>query len=264
VALIRREDPSLISWDVTVDNREIASEMRLDLVCDPMEFRAGEVFKLVGFGPASTVTTVKLPGRWLIEDVTRNRADVFSSFTLKQPERAKPEPAGERGTLQDDPSAGEDVAGTPKNIIDTIVVPIAQGLGFEVTPESITAANGVHAQNTTTGNKSDHKGPPSQAWAADISDSSSPSPRMDKLAKALLDRFDAPVKNVAHPDATSGLQQGNLVSWESDGYRFQLIYRTTEGGNHYNHVHIGIKWLKFVGPPTPLQWDDVKDFPTVK
>jgi hypothetical protein len=25
------------------------------------------------------------------------------------------------------------------------------------------------------------------------------------------------------------------------GYRYQLIYRTYEGGNHFNHVHFGVR-----------------------
>ncbi len=100
-AVIHRDDPQVISWQCDWDSRHIATELRLDLICDPFEFRAGEVLKLIGFGPASTGSTVKLPGRWLISDIERTRSNVFSSFTLKQPEAALPEPLGEKGTRAD-------------------------------------------------------------------------------------------------------------------------------------------------------------------
>jgi hypothetical protein len=120
------------------------------------------------------------------------------------------------------------IEGTPKHIIDTIVLPIAQRCEINRTPTQNDAANAVHGL-TNTGNRSDHQGPPDVAWAADMSNGGSPTPEMDKLARSLAHRFDIPWSGAGLVSATHG------------GYRYQLIYRTMEGGNHYNHVHFGVK-----------------------
>lgn len=98
--VITRTDPSVMSWDCVWDARNIATEMRLDLICDPFEFRAGDVFKLLEFGPASSGSTAKLPGRWLVSEISRSRFSLASSFTLKQPERPDPEPVSELAQRQ--------------------------------------------------------------------------------------------------------------------------------------------------------------------
>src|ERR1044072_1891983 len=108
-AVIRREDPAAVDWSGTWDNRQIATEMELTLICGPFEFRAGEVFKLEGFGPLSSGSTVgkkgdtknpPLPGRWLIAEIGRSRYELASTFNLKQPEDPNPEPSA--GTAERD------------------------------------------------------------------------------------------------------------------------------------------------------------------
>lgn len=102
-AVIGRDDPEVVDWSYTWDARHIATEMTLDLICDPFQYRAGQVFKLDNFGPASTGSTAtpKLPGRWLIAEIERDRSALSSSFTLKQPDKPGPEPASEVGTRDD-------------------------------------------------------------------------------------------------------------------------------------------------------------------
>ncbi len=108
--VIRRDHPAVVSWSFDWDVRHIATEMTLTLVCDPFEFRAGQVFSLKGFGPASTGTTTKrYPGRWLISEIKRDIGSLSSEFTLKQPMRASPEPASElvsTGAGGDDDASG--------------------------------------------------------------------------------------------------------------------------------------------------------------
>jgi hypothetical protein len=118
------------------------------------------------------------------------------------------------------------IEGTPKHVIDTIVLPIAASVGIHLTPAQVTDANRRHSVNTTAGYRSDHKGPPDHAWAADMSNGSSPTPQMDELARRLARRFDIPWRGAG------------LVNAYNHGYRFQLIYRYAD---HYNHVHLGIK-----------------------
>lgn len=92
-AVIDRDDAAVIDWGYDWENRQIATQMTLNLICDPFEFHAGEVFELHRFGAASSGSTAGLPGRWLIADIIRNKTDLFSQFTLKQPEQPKREPA---------------------------------------------------------------------------------------------------------------------------------------------------------------------------
>ncbi|HEY8108906.1 MAG TPA: hypothetical protein VIF43_02775 [Patescibacteria group bacterium] len=139
-------------------------------------------------------------------------------------------PGGSAGQVGSGGSAScGELTGTPKDIIDDVALPIAHEIAFEdVTPESVEAANAAHSQQTTSGNTSEHKGPPEVAWAADISNGTSPTPEMDQLAEDLASCF--------------GIQWNGsgLVNGTKGGYRFQLIYRTDEGGDHYDHVHIGV------------------------
>lgn len=109
--VIGRDDPRVVDWDGTWDARHIATELTLELICDPFEFRAGQVFKLDGFGPFSTGTTMKkpkLPGRWLVSEVERERTSLTSSFTLKQPEYPNREPVSEIKE-RDDASSGDSI-----------------------------------------------------------------------------------------------------------------------------------------------------------
>ena len=62
-----------------------------------------------------------------------------------------------------------------------------------------------------------------------MSNGTSPTPQMDALAKELARVFDID---------WSG---SGAVSATHKGRRFQLIYRSDVGGDHYNHVHFGIR-----------------------
>lgn len=230
-ALIKRSDASVVDWDYDWDTRRIATEFTLTLLCEPFEFRAGQVFKLEDFGPASRGSTAKLPGRWLVSEIERNEDRLSSTFTLKQPEKDKPEPAPDVVEKQLDTTGGP-VDGTPRQIINEIVIPIAREEGINITVDSNDAANARHGP-TVSGSPSDHQGPPDHAWAADMSNGTSPTPQMDALFKRLAHRFNITV-------STSGSEWG-FFSATHDGYRFQIGYRTDIGGNHWNHVHFGVK-----------------------
>ena len=118
---------------------------------------------------------------------------------------------------------------TPGQIVNRIAVE-SQGLGFpHMSAEYVRERNAAHGP-TIHGTRSDHQGPPEWAWAADISNGSSPTPEMDRLARRIA-------KWLGVPWNGSGLVNHYLPN----GYRVQLIYRTNLGGNHYNHVHVGIR-----------------------
>jgi murein DD-endopeptidase MepM/ murein hydrolase activator NlpD len=105
---VDRLDESVVSFSSTWDTRNIATEATLVMICDPFEFRAGDVLVLRGFGPASSGSAVDppLPGRWLISEIDRDRFDFVSTFRLKQPEAPGKEPAADIGTRK-----GKDAAG---------------------------------------------------------------------------------------------------------------------------------------------------------
>jgi hypothetical protein len=135
-------------------------------------------------------------------------------------------------SVQGSPAAGGcsstgRVSGSPQDVIDRIVLPICNANGITLTPAEVEAANATHGP-TVSGGRSDHQGPPDIAWAADMSNGVT-TPQEDALAAALAKRFGIP---------WSG---SGLVSLTRGGYRFQLIYRTLEGGDHFNHVHFGVR-----------------------
>jgi hypothetical protein len=105
-AIIRRGDPAVTRWSGDWDARHIATQMELELICDPFAFRAGQVFKLEDFGPFSTGSTAKLPGRWLISEIDREPAAISSTFTLKQPEKPNREPVSEIAERDDAETSG--------------------------------------------------------------------------------------------------------------------------------------------------------------
>lgn len=122
---------------------------------------------------------------------------------------------------------GESASGTPKHIIDTIVLPLCNADGIPRTVAQNDMANAMHGP-TVSGGQSDHQGPPDVAWAADMSNGVT-TPEEDKLAADLAKLFNIPWSGAG------------LVSVTHGRYRYQLIYRTLEGGNHFNHIHLGVR-----------------------
>lgn len=234
-AVIKREEATVVTWNYDWDSRRIATEMTLDLLCEPFEFRAGQVFKLEGFGPASRGSTADLPGRWLIAEISRQENELASSFTLVQPKRPNPEPApelAESSSKSGGTFKGGPIEGSPKDIIDNIVLPMARENGINRSVAQNDASNYSHGP-TSSGGTSDHQGPPNIRWAADMSNGGAPTPQMDQLFKDLAEYFDIPVRS-------SGYTWGAFSTTHS-GFRFQIIYRSDVGGNHYNHVHFGLE-----------------------
>jgi hypothetical protein len=202
----------------------------------------GSVIVLQQMGP--------LNGRWIVNSFSRSVFSSNADISLSKPQPDLPEPleddlqkepswaapspgtgtaGGASGGTQSEP--GEwDGRGNPKEIIDEVVVPLAvkHGMSTGTSSAAVAEANARHGP-TVSGNPSDHQGPPSIRWASDMSNGISPTPQMDALARDLAATFDIPWTG------------SGLISKSHGIYRFQLIYRTGEGGNHYNHVHFGIR-----------------------
>lgn len=214
-------------WDRSKKANQITIDVRMDLWVCPVGtvviWDEGGTFK----------------GRWLVTNIRRPAFTDLGTIVLSQPMKEKKEPAHDMKTRQIGggpfPDSGN-IDGSPKEIIDTIVIPIAAryrmhspGFSTVITADSVSAANSQHGA-TVDGNRSDHQGPPGVAWAADMSDGYT-TPNEDKLADELAKTFGIPWTG------------SGLVTKTTKYNRFQLIYRTNRGGNHFNHVHFGVKKL---------------------
>jgi hypothetical protein len=196
-------------------------------------------------------------GRWLVTNIRRSMFDTLGEVTLSKPINEKKEPAHEMGSRPKDggdtnPSTPADHDGTPKDIIDNVVIPIAQrigtfqaggGQGF-LTPESVDKANAPRRGGRTKGGSpSDHGGPPEERWAADISDNwaaTNGTPLMDELAEALAKEFGLP----------KAWGNNKCYSVVKGDYRYNICYKMNDdqAGNHFDHVHFGVK---YIGPGFP-------------
>lgn len=134
--------------------------------------------------------------------------------------------------------SADDVKGlTPQQVIDRLVLPVARANGLlnpygqKLTPANVTYANSKH-NTVTNGNRSDHQGPPSFAWAADMGNGWM-TPAERKTAATLATMFGIPWTGTGISNATWG------------GFRFQVIWGVdlgqAGGGEHRNHVHFGVR-----------------------
>jgi hypothetical protein len=117
---------------------------------------------------------------------------------------------------------GGDIQGdSPKEIADGYLK-IARRNGLRVV-SALRPGSRVNGGGT-----SDHAGPPNVRFAYDVSNGSRPTPEMDRtareFARAMGVRWDG----------------SGVVSTVGRGFRVQMLYRTNVGGNHFNHIHIGV------------------------
>ena len=88
-------------------------------------------------------------------------------------------------------------------------------------------------KNTASGGVSDHWVGSKTSYAFDLSNGSSPTKEMDRTARQLLSQFGA------EWDGKSPI----VFNTNHNGYRIQILYRTNVGGNHFNHIHVGVRKL---------------------
>lgn len=186
-------------------------------------------FLLLTIGGIMVVSSLR--GISIVDTLRGEFGDTLDPSGGKPEEAAAPATGAPAGSFAGVPDKLGDLAagkGSPKAIIDANVIPLAaEILGVKITPASVAAANARHSVLTTSGNRSDHKGPPNVSWAADMSSGSKAD--MDKLARALAARFNI-------PGGGRGLQ-----SHAAGNYRYQLIW---QAAGHYDHVHFGMKKVK--------------------
>jgi hypothetical protein len=93
-----------------------------------------------------------------------------------------------------------------------------------------------HDQYTVDGTISDHW----DGHAADLgmaaNGASDDSPTGDRLMTACL-----VLGGVPPPQALADARRGGLYTLNHNGVRIQCIWKTYAGGNHHNHVHVGVR-----------------------
>lgn len=89
---------------------------------------------------------------------------------------------------------------------------------------------------TKSGGVSDHYSGNKTAYAYDLSNGSKPTPQMDMTAAQIA-------KSLGVYDQWKKQGEAGVLNVEKNGYRYQMLYRTNVGGNHFNHVHFGVRKL---------------------
>lgn len=85
-------------------------------------------------------------------------------------------------------------------------------------------------QSTKSGGVSDHWEGSKGSYAFDLSNGSKPTPQMDAAVTQMLRRLGVQYEG------------GPVVVTKTVGdYRIQILYRTQVGGNHNNHIHVGVR-----------------------
>jgi hypothetical protein len=155
-------------------------------------------------------------------------------------EQSSAQNADDFSSLGDDERASLS-AGTGLSI-DQFLAPGGGYAGSEAPVRRAIAIGAAHGLAVTSlkrssgSSRSDHHVSQQRSFAADQSNGSSPTPQMDATAQAIATalghpNFRAGVLNVTHGSA-----------------RAQLLWRTNVGGNHFNHVHYGVR---IAGSDTP-------------
>jgi hypothetical protein len=203
----------------------------------------GTVIELADYGP--------FDGRWLVDSTSRPIFDSLGEVNLRQPQKALPEPRSEQGTRGSSSkssskrggvkvAAGANRAGVGlhKALMDFLALVAGQ------TSEPIIVTTGTNHNQYVAGshNQSDH-------WTGDAADigvggdaRSDPTAgrKGDNIATAALVALGIK-RSIARQWATSGaLDFGVASTHDWNGHRVQVGWRTMVGGNHYNHVHIGV------------------------
>lgn len=129
------------------------------------------------------------------------------------------------------PGANRPGAGLQKVLVDYI----AQMAGLYGKPLTITTGTN-HDQYTVDGNVSDHW----DGHGADIgmaaNNGTDDGPVGDRIMTACLLLAGEPAAR-----AVAEAERGGLYTLTPKGLRVQCIWKTDEGGNHHNHVHVGVQ-----------------------
>lgn len=84
---------------------------------------------------------------------------------------------------------------------------------------------------TASGGTSDHWVGSKTSYAYDLSNGSAPTEEMDRAAVEIAARLGMKYDG----------KRPLVLTKTINGYRVQVLYRTNVGGNHFNHIHVGVR-----------------------
>lgn len=220
-------------WDIGKSEATCTISCQMDRWAAP----PGTVIKLTDMGVVT--------GRWLVHSVERSLYEKEGIISLIKPSPQLPEPGATNIEKTEDPSQlqfhlqdPDDVTGDPKDYwtrmapgadradmhtkthVKRFVSKIAHIYGQ---PLTITCGTN-HNQFTTTGNVSDH-------WSGDAADIGMMGDQLTRLGQAALIAAGMPAKQARRE------RGGKYKTYQVGGW--QIIFNSTIGGNHYNHLHVG-------------------------
>lgn len=182
-------------------------------------------------------------GRWLVSGVTRSLVDDTGAceITLRKPIPKLAEPAAETGTKD---TSGGGTKGEKGNVTgDTagLVPDLTEFLSLIAgqTSESINITDGKatsgHVQGSLhyTGRAADI------GVGGDARSSSTAASKGDNIAVAVLKVCGESEHNARQLAQSGKLDFSRNFKW--NGHSVEIGWRTTTGGNHFNHVHVGLE-----------------------
>ena len=124
--------------------------------------------------------------------------------------------------------------------VDADVTPLIRTIGERIAglygqPLVVTSARRPGAI-TANGNVSDHASGNALDFGMAANGGTNDGPVGDRIAAAALI-----VAGWADPRAVAWARHGGLINVVVSGLRIQLIWKTDEGGNHHDHVHVGVR-----------------------
>lgn len=121
----------------------------------------------------------------------------------------------------------------------SIKKPVLDFLGrvsVRLNKEIVVTTGTNHDKFTTDGNISDHFVGMATDLGMIANGGSDDSPVGDRLMEAVLIEAGVPPST-----AKDHAKKGGLFNEHRNGFRIQAIWKTNQGGNHHNHVHVGLK-----------------------
>lgn len=200
------------------------------------EYALGQILKNQPKSPFDIGPKAAIKAKNPLLSILPQTAPLASDFTSKQTTLGALTggaglAVGQRGRAILAPGADRPGAST-QPIVRNFVGLVAGSVGH---PLTITTGTN-HNQMTVDGNVSDH-------WTGHASDIGVPvdSREGDMIAGRALVLAGVPQAQARQMAQSGGLYTLTPTSGPLKGHRVQIIWKTYQGGNHHNHVHIGIQ-----------------------
>lgn len=135
---------------------------------------------------------------------------------------------GRKGKVIVAPGANRKGVGLQRGIMDFV----ARTAGIARMPIKIGTGTNHNQYVINTNRESDH-------WRGNAADIPATGARGDRIATAALIAAGVPRRR-----AQKLARAGGVWNFNRGGYRYQILWKTNEGGNHFNHVHVGARRIR--------------------